>query len=154
MNNQDQNFTFTLYGAGPLESYMVDNLNRILGNRFVFKGVAGGRDKWAALVKSDIFLLPSRYGEGLPMAMLEAMAVGNVVLVTDDASITYAVENNINGLIVEKYNPADIAEKLHMLLNNPDLLHKLSENAIKTVDQKFNLKHYIEQLESIYGSIG
>lgn len=149
----DKNFIFNLYGTGPLEDFMVENLSKTLGDRFYFYGIVGGEAKWTALEKSDVFLLPSRYGEGLPMAMLEAMAVGNVVVVTDDASITFAVENNVNGIIVDKYNPDDIAQKLLELILDRDRLHTLAGNAIQTIQKKFNLQNYIKQLESIYGAI-
>jgi glycosyltransferase involved in cell wall biosynthesis len=145
-------FNFSLYGKGPQADFMIENLKKILGNRFEFKGVVGGEDKWTALKNSDIFLLPSRYGEGLPMAMLEAMAVGNIIITTDDASITYAVKDKINGFIVKKQNPIEIAELIRHLITNSNTLKLISENAVNTILMDFNIKNYICQLENIYSS--
>ncbi|HEY4788243.1 MAG TPA: glycosyltransferase family 4 protein [Bacteroidales bacterium] len=153
VNQSSQNFRFYVYGKGPMKDFMVESLHRILNHRFEYKGVAGGDSKWKALEESDIFLLPSRYGEGLPMAMLEAMAVGNTVITTNDASITYAVDDKINGLIVKKHNPSDIAEKLELLLTNRSLLSGFSQKAMDTINLKFNMKSYIERLEKIYATI-
>lgn len=146
-------FSFHLYGSGPMKDYMVNELEAILGPKFSFKGVVGGIDKWKALDETDIFVLPSRHGEGLPMAMLEAMARGCVVMVTNDASITYAVEDNVNGFIISKYNPSDIAKKLNHLLDNRQALPSVTIKASETIRNKFNLKTYIKNLENIYGSI-
>ena len=57
-----------------------------------------------------IFVLPSRYGEGLPMAMLEAMAAGCVVVAADAGSVTAVVTDGENGYVVEPKNTAQLAE--------------------------------------------
>ena len=58
-----------------------------MGDDFIFKGVVSGNDKWNTIYESDIFLLPSRHSEGLPMSLLETMAAGLVPVVTNDASM-------------------------------------------------------------------
>ena len=52
------------------------------------------------LLQADIFVLPS-YNEGLPMAILEAMAHKLPIISTDVGSITDAVQHNKNGLVIK-----------------------------------------------------
>jgi glycosyltransferase involved in cell wall biosynthesis len=153
LNNWTKDFTFSLYGAGPLKDSFINRMHKILDGRFDYKGVVQGEAKWKALSESDILLQPSRYGEGLPMSMLEAMAAGNVVVVTDDASITTVVRGNINGMIVNKKDPQNICNTLFELIKNQEKIKFISKNAMKTIHDHYNLANYIPELEKIYSRL-
>jgi glycosyltransferase involved in cell wall biosynthesis len=143
-------FRFILCGTGPLENYFVNSCKRILDNDFEFKGIVSGANKIEIIKQSDVFLLPSRYGEGLPIALLETMAAGVVPVVTDDASMKFVVQHEVNGIRVNKKDPTDLYEKLKSLLTNHLLFEQLSKNAAKTVAEKYNISNYIIQLNKIY----
>ena len=147
------NFEFDCYGAGDLKDYFVSEMTEILGDNFFYGSVVSGAEKEKALSKADIFLLPSRYGEGLPMAMLEAMASGCVVVVSEMASIGEVVKNGVNGFTIEPNNLSQLTEKLKMLLSDKVDLKSLGENARATIGEKFDLKNYIRKLEEIYTNI-
>jgi glycosyltransferase involved in cell wall biosynthesis len=121
-----------------------------MGDDFEFAGVVSGETKQSIIDRSDIFLLPSRYGEGLPMALLETMANGLVPVVTDDASMKIVVKPNFNGLRVQKRDPADLAAKLQSLLVDSDLLAQLSREAEKTIRREYSIGSYTSRLEAIY----
>ncbi|MEP6923736.1 MAG: glycosyltransferase family 4 protein [Pyrinomonadaceae bacterium] len=146
-------FQFKCYGAGPLKDFFIAEMIRILGDKFYYGGVVSGAAKWRALVESHIFLLPSRYGEGLPLAMLEAMAAGCVVVVSEMASIGAVIESGVNGFLIEPRNVSQLVEKLKMLLSGKADLETIGLNARKTVEKKFNLRDYIKKLENIYAEI-
>jgi glycosyltransferase involved in cell wall biosynthesis len=146
-------FQFKCYGTGPLKDFFIAEMMRILGDKFYYGGVVSGAEKWRALAESHIFLLPSRYGEGLPLAMLEAMAAGCVVVVSEMASIGAVVENGVNGFLIEPQNLLQLVEKLKMLLSGEADLETIGLNARKTVEQKFNVRDYIKKLEDIYAEI-
>jgi len=73
------------------------------------------RDVDAELSRMDAFVLPSLYGEGLPMVVLEAMAVGLPVVATDVEGIPEAIRDGHDGLIARPADPADLAAKLETL---------------------------------------
>ncbi len=152
MNESERaHFTFDLYGQGELTAYMEEQLSTLLGQRFAYHGIVSGDGKWQAMQKADVFLLPSRYGEGLPMALLEAMALGKIVLTTDDASIGLVVHNEVNGYMVEKYNPALLKESLLSIHSAESTkIEHISEKAKATVQEHFSAHRYIQKLETIY----
>jgi len=143
-------FVFRAYGDGPERDQFVSEMVRTLGESFEYGGVVSGSEKWDKLAAADIFLLPSRYGEGLPMAMLEAMAAGCVVVASDNASITSVVTDGENGYIVEPENGGQLAETLTRLLEDRDGWKTVQDAAIATVRDDFSLDKYIEKLDSIY----
>ncbi len=150
LNAQGVVFTFRAYGHGPERDKFVGEMERILGDSFEYGGVVSGNEKWEKLASADIFLLPSRYGEGLPMAMLEAMAAGCVVVASDNASITSVVVDGENGYIVEPENGGQLAEALTRLLNDRDGWKTVQDAATVTVRDNFSIDQYIEKLDSIY----
>ena len=84
------------------------------------------------LMRSDIFILASHF-EGLPMALLETMAVGIVPVVTDVGSIKSVVQHGVNGVIVNKKDSKDLYEKLKEIMSDPALFRVLSNNARNTI---------------------
>ena len=146
----DFEFKFILCGIGPLQDLFVTDCQKILGNDFEYLGIVSGADKLKVIGRSDYFLLPSRYGEGLPMALLETMSAGVVPVVTDDASMKFVVQHLDNGILVNKYDPQDLYEKMKIILSDATLYNSLSENAVKTVKDHFDIDNYIVQLNELY----
>ncbi|MDQ3042728.1 MAG: glycosyltransferase family 4 protein [Acidobacteriota bacterium] len=153
LKNEGFDFQFNCFGAGALQDFFVGEMLAILGDKFYYGGVVSGAEKWRELAASDIFLLPSRYGEGLPLAILEAMAAKCVVVAADVASVRAVIADGENGLMVEPYNAAQVVEKLKFLLSDRADWKKLQRNARATVEEKFAIDDYIRKLESLYAEI-
>lgn len=150
LKEENFQFRFECFGAGEMRDFFVAEMTKILDESFFYGGVVAGAEKRKALMKADVFLLPSRYGEGLPMAMLEAMAAGCVVVAAEMASIGAVVRDGENGFLIEPKNVSQLVEKLKMLLPGEIDLEVIEKNARKTIEEKFNLRDYIEKLEKIY----
>lgn len=140
-------FQFNCYGTGPDGKEFIDSMLDALGEDFCYSGVVTGDEKWRVLTKNDIFLLPSRY-EGLPMALLEAMAAGCVPVVSDVGSVSTVVEDGVNGYLVEPGNVGQVADRLRDLLSGD--LAKMSEKARETVRERFDITDYVGRLNTIY----
>ena len=152
LKNEGFQFRFKCFGAGEAKDFFVAEMSEIFGEKFTFGGVISGAEKQKELAESDVFLLPSRY-EGLPVAMLEAMSNYCVPVVSNVGSIGSVIENGVNGFLIEPQNVSQIVEKLRMILSHEIDLENLGKNARKTVEEKFNLKDYINKLEKIYREI-
>lgn len=144
-------FKFLLFGKGDLESFIVKELKAFMGEDFYFGGVVSGEEKVNALTESDYFILPSIYGEGLPIALLEAMSCGLIPIVTDDASMKVVVQHMKNGIRIEKGSSLDIEEKLETLFKLPiDKKKRMSFNAVRTVKENYSSEKFLTKLDSIY----
>ena len=148
----EMDFRFILCGAGPLKDNFVDSCMQTLGADFEFMGIVSGQDKINVIKEAEFFLLPSRYGEGLPMALLETMAAGIVPIVTNDASMKFVVQHKINGIRVNKRDPQDLFEKLQMIITDSELYQTLSINAQKTVIDQYDISNFVIQLNEIYNT--
>lgn len=139
-----------VYGTGPELPAFLSEIEKIKGLNFEYGGVAKGAGKHQALKEAHIFLLPSLYGEGLPIAMLESMNYGCVPLVSDDASIGTVVKDGHNGCLINRGNHYQLKQKLVHLLSNRKDLDLLSNNARETINRSYNLENYIEKLNLLY----
>jgi glycosyltransferase involved in cell wall biosynthesis len=70
------------------------------------------QDVLAELVQMDLFVLPSLFGEGLPMVILEAMAAGVPIVATRIDGVPEAIRDGIEGLIANPNDPADLARAI------------------------------------------
>ncbi|MHA6249631.1 glycosyltransferase [Pontibacter sp. CAU 1760] len=140
----------SIYGKGPLEDLVVQKVNTI--KNISFHGVIKGVSKFNAFNAADVFLLPSLYGEGLPIALLESMGCGVVPIVTNDGSMIEVVKHNQNGIVVEKNSATDLASKIKLLLDS-DLLKSLSQETTNYFQSNFDLNNYITTLNSLYYSV-
>jgi glycosyltransferase involved in cell wall biosynthesis len=97
----------------------------------------------------DVFVLPSRY-EGFPISLLEAMAMGTLVVATNVTGISDAVENGINGLLVPYDRPADLACAILQLFSDNHLSNTLRENARDRVRKRYTRDVFAARMESLY----
>ena len=143
---------FELCGVGADIALYEKSLKSILGFRYRNNGVVFGDEKWKLLNQSKLFLLPSYY-EGFPMALLEAMSAGCVPIVTSVGSISEIIRHNINGLIVNKCAPKEIADSILCIINNHKLAEMISNNATKTILENYNIDKYKKKLFDIYQNL-
>ena len=136
--------TCTIVGSGRLERELRETCARTgLASTVKFNGFA--EDVRPFLETSDIFVLPSR-NEGLPYALLEAMASGLPCVATDVGGISDAISHGMNGMVVPPESPEALADAISELLNDPDKRSKMGELARATVASNFNGVESAKQL--------
>jgi glycosyltransferase involved in cell wall biosynthesis len=97
---------------------------------------------------AHVFLLPSR-DEGLPMALLEAMACGLAPVTTTVGSIGEAVSDGITGLVVQPGSPGEIADALTALVADEGLRTRLG-NAARERAIDFGLPRWYRSLAMLW----
>lgn len=97
----------------------------------------------------DLFMLPS-YWEGLPMALLEAMAAGLPTVGCDVGGVATAVRDGVNGLLVKPGRPKDLAAATARLLADPDLLTSYGQAAAKIFQETFSAEPMTRAYEALY----
>lgn len=102
--------------------------------------------------ESAIFVLPSFYAEGLPKAVLEAMAGGAVVITTDWPDVTKVIQNGENGIVIPKGSLTDkvLAENILQLAQDPKRRLIMAENARNVVQEKFSVSAVVDCHMKIY----
>lgn len=101
------------------------------------------------LKKIDIFLIPSYY-EGLPLAVLEAMASGCVIVGSNVGGLVGLVEEGVNGFLLPDCTDVDgFVETIEKLLKNRKLLENISlNNNLKA--ENYNLKDTVKKYQELY----
>jgi glycosyltransferase involved in cell wall biosynthesis len=125
---QDQGVVVAIAGRGDegLAALGALATNLGLGDRV---RLLGHRDDVADLLDAaDVFAMPS-LSEGLPLAILEAMAAGTPILASEVGGIPEAVRNEEEGLLVPPGDPEALARELARLLENADMRRELGERA-------------------------
>jgi glycosyltransferase involved in cell wall biosynthesis len=125
---------------------MVDKLG--LARCIEVRGWQDAEQRDALLAQSEIFLLPSHW-EGLPMAMLEAMAWGLAPICTPVGSIGEVIQSGHNGLLVNARETAALAAALQRLIEDPDTRARIAVRARQSVES-FAVDRYVARLAAIY----
>ena len=118
-----------IYGEGPLRSSMHEQIHSLgLEERVLLPGSVA--DVPQKLSEAKIFVLSSDF-EGMPNALMEAMAVGVPVISTDCpcGGPNTLIENDKQGLLVTCGNKEMVSEKLKLVLSNPRLQREMSDAA-------------------------
>ncbi len=97
------------------------------------------------------YVLPSR-GEGMPNALLEAMACGLPCIATRVSGSEDILVDGVNGLLVESEQPVELAHALRHLVEDADLAQRLAEEGRATVVRNYQLTCIVEQLLDLYRS--
>ncbi|WP_298915037.1 glycosyltransferase family 4 protein [uncultured Nostoc sp.] len=138
-------------GDGDIEQArnLVTTLN--LENYIQLPGWIGSDERDILLTKADVFVLPS-YNEGLPLAMLEAMAWELPVIVTPVGGIPEIVTQSDNGLIVNSGNVEQLSDAMKSLIGNEALRLSLGSKARTSVFALDIKNHWVSFLD-LYRSL-
>jgi len=119
--------------VGPFETAAyqseIEELIYRLGIEDRMERVGFTNDVPAELVKMDAMVLPSLYGEGLPMVVLEAMAAAVPVIATRVEGTPEAVSDGVEGLLAEPGDPISLADKIRTLVSGEIDWSAMSEAA-------------------------
>jgi colanic acid/amylovoran biosynthesis glycosyltransferase len=149
--------TFVIAGEGP-QLQDLQSLAHSLGlaDCVSFPGFLPQQKLRALYAQSHLFLHPSELGadgdqEGVPNAMLEAMASGMPVVATLHGGIPEAVQNGISGLLTAERDAPALAQSLLTLARDPARYAAMSAAASDRVRSAFALGSQARALERIYG---
>lgn len=105
------------------------------------------------LAWTDIFVLPSLW-EGLPIGLLEAMAMGKAIIASNVDGTSEIIKHNENGLLVETDNLVEnLSQALIILSSDKTKQKKFGLEALKTVTERFNAATMTREIEKIYVDI-
>ena len=140
-------------GSGP-DEMRLKRLAALLGleERVRFAGPAFGEDKALLLREADALLLPS-YSEGLPYALLEAMAAGVVPIVTPVGAIPDVVEPGTHGLFVPVRDPRAIAQAIVRLAADRAWLVRMGAACRRRIASAYSIERVGADFSGLYAAL-
>jgi glycosyltransferase involved in cell wall biosynthesis len=149
--NKKYKFKLLLAGSGPESDNLVPRLKNTLGDSFSYLGVVRNDQKDSAYLTSDFFILPSTNGEGLPMALLEAMSFGLVPLTTDDGAMGELV-NDKTGFLIKKNSVTSLVSVLKKAIKSFEVgnYFDLAQNSRSLITQQYDVKSYLKKIGNAY----
>ncbi len=139
---------FYIGGDGEVAECKAICLQNGIQDYVTFLGWITGDKKENLLKKCSVFVLPS-YHEGMPMALLEAMSYGEVVISTQVGGIPKVLTDNVNGYLIKAGDLQALRESLVAALSQNNR-REIGENALKTIKDRFSIEKNIENLEALY----
>jgi glycosyltransferase involved in cell wall biosynthesis len=100
------------------------------------------------LRKFDVLLLPSIWPEPFSRAVLEGMISGLVVIAARTGGTPEAIVDGENGLLFRPNDPSDLANKIALLADRPDLHEQIREAGRRTVTERFHMSRMMDEMES------
>ncbi len=139
-----------LLGDGPLR----DELQKLAGDLGLrdteFVGIKDDVYVWMA--RSRILALPSRW-EGLPMVLLESMAIGLPVISTAVGAIDSLIKNGESGFLVPVGDPDPLGSAIVRLLGDPTLRQAVAAAGYLTVEREYDISRMVEDILGFYRRI-
>jgi glycosyltransferase involved in cell wall biosynthesis len=97
----------------------------------------------------DVFIYPSS-ASPWGLVVTEAMAAAKPVIVPKEVGTSEIIQNYVNGIVVDKASPDEIAEQVDILMNDPNLRKKIGENACQYVKNNLSWEKYAENVENVF----
>jgi len=142
--------------AGPDRNYrpvlrrMAKNLG--VDHRVHFLPALFSREKLQAMVDADVFVLPSLY-EVFGLVILEAQACMTPVVASRVGGIRSIIKDNSTGLMFERGNPDDLAEKVGTILEDREHSLEFARRARKHLEEYYSIQKTVDRLEGIYARL-
>ena len=146
------NIVFLLIGDGPMlgklkkrcEEYGIDK-------QVIFTGVRTDIPQFLALM--DIFVLPS-LTEGMPMALLEAMAAGRPIIATNVGDIPRAIDHEKSGTLIAPNRPDQLREAILTYIRQPEKAQRHAQGAREKVMLEFSSRSMAQRYVELYTRAG
>jgi glycosyltransferase involved in cell wall biosynthesis len=135
-------------GKGPLQKSLQNLINQNnISDRVKLIGFLNNplpflKSIWA-------LILPSRR-EGMPNAVLEAMALHKPVIASNIEGINEVIEHKVNGFLFQKNDIQGLADAIHTLVTQPELAFNLGYRAHQLIQKKFSTEKMILSLEDFF----
>ena len=152
---QGGNVRLLVVGDGNLRSrYQVQSAALGLGERAFFCGRVPDAELPGYYAASDLLVLPSTTrGEAFGVVLLEAMASGKPVVASNLPGLRSVVHDGADGYLVEPRDAKDLACKLKLLRDDPQLRREMGAQGRASVEAQYDWPRIIPRLERVYTEV-
>lgn len=151
LRTMGMNVTLLLVGDGPLREQLEAEVQRLeLGQSVIFVGHQ--EQVYDFINMMDIFVLPSLH-EGIPMVLLEALALKRSVIASRVGGIPEVVLNGQSGLLVRPSNVDELASSLREMIQDPCKASELGTMGRSHIEQEFDASMMANRTAALYRSL-
>lgn len=151
VHEQTPSARLIIVGNGPIQAQLERLASALsISDSIEFAGLQ--RDVPAQLHRGRIGVLPSRW-EGMPNALLEAMACGLACVATTVSGSEDIIQHGSNGLLVEPEDYESMARALLTLLHDPELIQNYGHAARQTTEKNYSLEHITNMYIELYSRL-
>lgn len=159
LGDRGQVWRADIVGDGPLLETLRNEAKALKLDALSFRGALQQHEIRELLANADVFVLPCVQApdgdvDGIPVALMEAMASGVPVISTRISGIPELVKDGHSGLLVGPADPLSLADALERLVSEPGLGERLSRGGREAIEREFDLVTIGAQLERFFISIG
>jgi len=146
LKQDNRKFRLRLVGDGP-DRTMLEKQTAILGlqGEVSFEGVQNQDRVRALYQETDVMVLAS-FAEGVPVVLMEAMAMEIACVATGITGIPELIRPEVDGLLAPPGDPAALAAAIGRLMDDPELRHRLGRSARMQVMERYDLARNVEAL--------
>jgi glycosyltransferase involved in cell wall biosynthesis len=156
LQNRSSAIFVTLSGppgsAGDADALRAKIADRNLDTLVEYAGPVDGEGKGRLLAQTDVLVQPS-HQEGMPMAMLEALADGIPVVATRVGGIPDVITDGREGLLVPPRRPDLLAEAMHVLAGDAERRTRMSAQARALALSRFGAERFNHDLLRLYDDL-
>jgi glycosyltransferase involved in cell wall biosynthesis len=151
--SNNKSVRLTLVGDGKIRKFVEEfTIKNRLNGVIQIQGWLSSKEIEKYLKRSNIFILPS-WKEGMPNALIEALAAALPVITTSVGVINDYLVNNSSAIIIEPKEVNKITKSLEKLINDHNLRKKLSKNGFLVAKTSFSTETSLKKLSKIISEI-
>jgi glycosyltransferase involved in cell wall biosynthesis len=145
-------------GSGPLEGSLRARVARLGLDRVRFHGTCSEEEVTKLLDEADLFVLastvaPSGQMDGIPVALMEALAAGVPVIASRLSGIPELIQDGDTGLLARAGDPADLARAFRRLLGDPEAAIARAQAGRRLIEEEFDIERSADQMLELFGVV-
>ena len=150
LSADERKVRLTLVGEGPGLSDLKDQAKRLgISNIVVFAGLQDQASLKQLYADSDLCVLTS-FAEGVPVVLMEAMAIGIPCVAPRIYGIPELIRHGIDGLLFAPFNVSELVSAIGEVMDNPALWSKMSRSCWEQVGEKYELGKNVSKLSTVF----
>jgi glycosyltransferase involved in cell wall biosynthesis len=141
-------------GTGPLEEKLKELIVELkLENRVELVGFKSNDELKELINHSQFIVVPSEWYENAPYTILEALALGKVIIGADIGGIPEFIEEGRNGFLFEAGNELDLVNKINLVINQEELLLRMSKHSRSIFEERYNDEAHYQEIMKFYKEV-
>jgi len=149
----DRELAITIAGDGPDYELMQEHIKKVGDSRIKVVGNVMGEEKRKILRSSHLFCLPTYYGEGLPNAIIEAMAFGMTIITRPVGGIPDIFIEGENGFYADSLDKDYLSNLLKNIITDREAMCKIAKNNYYLAQKQFLASIVAKRIENIYKKV-